>query len=122
MKKALVLAGLAWLLVGVSGCGSSADRLVKDQIQAMNDLADALEAKAPPDKLMALQNRLRDITDQWKALNLSDSARKDLLAKHQQELTKAGMRLGQAALGNAAGQMKVGADWLPQQAGTKAPR
>jgi hypothetical protein len=121
MKKALVLVSLAGLLAGVSGCSSGADQLVKDQIRAMNDLADALEAKAPPDQLLALQNRLREITDQWKALNLSDGARKEVLARHQAELTKAGMRLGQAALGNAAGQIKAGADWLPQP-GAKLPR
>jgi len=32
----------AVLLVGVSGCGSSADSLMKDQIKQLNDLADAL--------------------------------------------------------------------------------
>ena len=121
MKKALVLVGLAWLLAGVSGCSSGADQLVKDQIQAMNNLADALETKASPEKLVALQTHLHEITDEWKALNLSDRARKEVLARHQQELTKAGMRLGQAALGNATGHTKVWADWL-QQAGTTPPR
>ena len=123
MKKTLVLGGLAWLVIGVSGCGSDSDQLIKDQIRAMNDLASALEAKAPPATVAALQNHLREVTDQVKALNLSDKARQELFVRHQQELAKAGMRLGQAHLGTAAEQTKTLAGWLQeQQAGTKPPR
>ncbi len=123
MKKALVLGGLACLVIGVSGCGSEADQLLKEQIRAMNELADAVEAKAPAAKVTELQDRLREITTKWKGLNLSDRARRDLLVRHQEELAKAGMRLGQVHLARAAEQTKAITDRLQElRAGTKPAR
>jgi hypothetical protein len=100
MRKYIVLAGMC-LVVGVSGCGASPDSLVKEQIAAMNDLSAALESKAPEAKVKEAQKRMEDAGKRLDALKLSEDAKKQLLERHKDELTKAGIRFLQASMGGA---------------------
>jgi hypothetical protein len=86
---------VAAALLATAGCGGAADGVVKDQIQAMNDFADAMEkgdeakAKELGEKVQALQKKFDD-------LKLSDDEKKKLFEKHKGEMEKAGQRMAQA--------------------------
>jgi TolB-like protein len=94
--KKLLLGSLFLALCAVSGCGANADSLVKEDIKAMNDLAEALETNAPEAKVKELRTRLEDTNKKLAALKLSDDDKKTLVERHKDELVKAQMRFVKA--------------------------
>jgi hypothetical protein len=102
MKKVSVLGCAFVFLVGVSGCGSSPDSLVKDQIKNMNDMADAME-KGDEAKLKELEKKSKDIEKKLDDLKLSDEEKKKLLEKHKDELGAALGRIMQATMKKGLG-------------------
>jgi hypothetical protein len=97
MKKAVAWAGMFVLVFSVSGCGSDADSLMKQQIQLMNDMADAIE-KGDESKAKELESKAKELEEKMKALNLSDEDKKKLAEKYKADLEKAMGRLMGAAL------------------------
>ena len=72
----------------LSGCGANADSLMKQDIKAMNDLADAVESGAPEAKVAELKTKLEEINKKLEALKLSDEDKKKLIEQHKDELVK----------------------------------
>ena len=105
MKKLFTLLGLFLLLCGVSGCGSSADSLVKEQIQNMNNLAEALENKAPDSKISELSEKYKATDQKLNDLKLSDEEKKAVMEKNKDEYGKAAIRLAKASFGKTMGDM-----------------
>jgi hypothetical protein len=97
MRKCIIVVGIG-LIAGVSGCSANPDSMVKEQIAAMNDMSAALESKAPEAKVKEAQKRMEDANKRLEALKLSDDAKKQLLERHKDELTKATMRFVQASM------------------------
>ncbi len=97
MRKVFVLASVIVLSVTAIGCGPDPDALMKDQIKAMNDMAEALENDAPESKLEEIGKRTKEINEKIEGLSLSDEEKKKLVERHKDELTKATVRL-QAAM------------------------
>jgi hypothetical protein len=93
-----MLGGVFVLLCGLSGCGSSADSLMKDQINLMNEMADAIEKGEPEAKLQTLKQRGEEIEKKMKAMNISDAEKKRLEEKYKDDLTKALGRLLKAGM------------------------
>ncbi len=89
MKRFLWLACCCLVPLGVSGCGSSPDSAIKDQIKSMNDLADAVEKNEPDAKIQDLQKRVEESGKKLEALKLSEEDQKKLFEKHKDELSKA---------------------------------
>ncbi len=92
MKKKAVLSGICLLLFAVSGC-SSADGLMQEMINNMNDLAQGYESNAPDAKLKELQAKLDDTGKKLDALKLSDDDKKKLMEKYKDPMQKAGQRM-----------------------------
>jgi hypothetical protein len=114
VKKLIVSASVLILLCGVSGCGSNADSLVKDQIRLTNELADALEKKDEA-KIKDLTQKLEDTGKKLDALNLSHDEKKKLAERYKDDLQKAGMRMAKAGMNRAMGELgnlPQGADLL----------
>jgi hypothetical protein len=109
---ALIAAGVAFqalaLLCGASGCGPRAEgpvteevRLVREEIRCIHELANALEQKAPEARVQELRQKLEQADRQFQALPLSDDEKKDLVARHKDEITRPTMRLVRAGMGSA---------------------
>jgi hypothetical protein len=93
-----------------SGCGASADSLMKDQIKLMNELADAMESNAAESKLADIKKRMDENSKKLDGLKLSEEDKKRLLEKHKDEFAKATGRLMQAAvkqMGKGMGDLKL---------------
>jgi TolA-binding protein len=101
LRQALPFGCTFVLLFSLTGCGSSPDGLVKDQIKAMNDMADALEKNEPETKVAEIKKRLEENNKKLEELKLSDEEKKKLIEKHKDELTRATTRLQQAMLTKA---------------------
>ncbi len=97
MKKAVILSGVCLALFALSGCGSSADSLIQQQIKVMNDLADAMEAKDEA-KVKQIEAQMKELQKQMKEIKLSEADQKALAEKHKDALMKATGRLMGAAL------------------------
>ncbi len=102
MRKLLMLAIPLLAACGICGCGG-ADGLMRDQIKLMNETAEAIESKAPQEKINELEKRLEENGKKLEELKLSDEEKKKLLEKHNDEMMKAGMRYAKAKMGNMMG-------------------
>jgi hypothetical protein len=91
----LVACGLV-LVAGVNGCGSSAEKLMKEQIKLMDEFSEALEKGAEPSKLEEVGKRMRENVMKYEGLNLSDEKKKKLGEKYAAEVSKASTRLNAA--------------------------
>jgi len=112
LRKVIGMACMFVVLATVGGCGSSADGLVKEQIKAMNELADALEAKAAPDKIKNLETKMDELGKKMEALKLSEADMKSLLEANKDEMTKAMGRMFKAAMPDM-GKMMEGMGKMP---------
>jgi hypothetical protein len=65
------------------------DRLVKERIPLMNELAKALDTDEKQEKIKALEKRLETNDEQIKAVQITEDAKSELLKKHEPELSKA---------------------------------
>jgi TolA-binding protein len=113
VKTSLMSGSLVLVLFGVSGCGASADSLVKEQIQIMNETAEALENKAPDAKVTELQKKLEETNKKLEALKLSDEEKKKVIEANKDELTKATMRLMKAGMNKTIGEIGKGFPGMP---------
>ena len=97
----LFLAPLGLLLA--AGCGSSADSLMRQQIDAMNDLADAVEKGASESEMTAIKSRMESIAEKMEKLSPSDAEKKRLMEKYKDDMAKATGRMMQAMMGQMGG-------------------
>jgi hypothetical protein len=98
MYRILTVGCIAALLFGVSGCGSSAESNVKEQISLLNDMADAAQKKDQA-KITEIGNKLKDLQEQFK--KFSEADQKAALEKHVGDLMQATMKAGTAQMGGA---------------------
>jgi hypothetical protein len=107
MKKLMAMAAAFTVLGLVGGCGGeSAESLIKQQIQATNDMADALgSAKDFNDpKVKAAKEKLDKLAESWK--KLPKEQQEEAVKKHGTELAAAQLKLAQKV--GAAGLKEVG--------------
>jgi hypothetical protein len=83
-----------FLFASLVGCGSPAERLIKEQIQIMNELAERMETgKLDPSEATAMQARAMEIAKKQQELNLSPEEKKRVAEKYMPEIQKATARL-----------------------------
>jgi hypothetical protein len=92
VKKFLILGIACLFLVGVSGCGTPADNLMKEKISLMNQMADALE-KGDKAKAEEIDKKGKELEKKMEDLKLSDEEKKKLTEKYKDEITKAVARV-----------------------------
>jgi len=113
MKNRLALGSLFALLICLSGCGSSPDSLMKQQIDLMNDTADAMESDASESEMKELEERGKALKEKMENLDLSDEEKKQLVEKNKDEYSKALSRLMQAAMDKSLKDMGKGLPAMP---------
>lgn len=99
MRHATRFAGLLVLVWAASGCGGDKHEVViKDTIQAMNDMADIVDtikdeasAKAAEPKLKAVADRLQEIKKRADAMEKPSAEKEEALKKKYEGELKAGM-------------------------------
>jgi hypothetical protein len=106
MRKLLVLASFV-LVLAVSGCGSSPDGRVKDQIKAMNALAEAIEKKEPQDKIAERKKDLEEASKKCQDMGCTPEEFQKVMEDNKDELAKATQRLFQASAAMAFGDFKI---------------
>jgi peptidoglycan hydrolase CwlO-like protein len=107
MRKLIVVAGALMLMMSLSGCGSSADSLTKDQIKLMNELADAIDKGADKAKLEDISKRIQEVDKKFKDLKLSADEEKKLKDKYNKEGEEAAKKLFAAMLKNPKALMDI---------------
>jgi predicted Holliday junction resolvase-like endonuclease len=103
VRKTLYVGAMIALVFTMNGCGSNADGLMSDMIRCMNDMADAMEKKAPEEKLTEIKTRMENIGKKLDALKLSEDEKKKLLEKHKDAMEKAAKRITDATMKNMGG-------------------
>ena len=106
MYKTLCFAMLLAALVPLAGCGQSADSLVQQQVDQMNELADALESGADKATLDEIGQRMKTNDQAIKDLNLSDAEKQRLSEKFGEEAGKATARVMKASMSKMGGMME----------------
>jgi hypothetical protein len=106
MPRLFGLVTLIALFAGVNGCrtadGVTSDNIVEDEIKAMNELADAVEQKAPEEKIAELKKKLKGIDEKLEALERESSyGSTQLFTRHEDALRKAARRLTSAGVTNS---------------------
>jgi acyl-CoA reductase-like NAD-dependent aldehyde dehydrogenase len=91
MKKLIGAACGLIVIAGISGCGSAADTLAKDQIRLTNEIAEAIEKGVDAAKLEEIRKRATENSKKIEALPAEQ--RKELEEKYKDELQKANARL-----------------------------
>jgi hypothetical protein len=96
MKKGVILGVFAAVLCGVSGCGSSPDGIVKDNIAAMNEVSTALDsikddasADAAIPKIQKGMQRLKDNTKKLEEMKMSEEDKKKLMEANDKPMKEA---------------------------------
>jgi len=103
VKKSLWL-GVAFAVLFAVGCGSPADNLMKDTINLMNQMADAIEKKDEA-KIKDLQKKIEENGKKLEELKLSADEKKKLEEKYKDDLTKAAAKVLAAGMKAAGGGM-----------------
>lgn len=93
-------------LVPLAGCGQSADGLFQQQVDQLNELADAFEVGAEQAEIDAIEKRMKEAKEAFDGLNLSDDEKKRLIEKYGEEMTEASARLMKAQISKMGGAMK----------------
>ncbi len=106
MYKMIYATVLLTALVPLAGCGQSGDSLAQQQVDQLNELADAMEAKSEQAKIDAIQKRIDATKKAADDLNLSDDAKKKLAEKYGPELTKAMGRVVKVQMSQMQGAMQ----------------
>ena len=91
--KALCSTVVLVALAALGGCSKNADSLTQKHIDQMNELADAIEAKADQAKIEEISKRMNETAEAIKDLDLSEAERKKLAEKYGAEMKKATARL-----------------------------
>ncbi len=100
MRKFIMVGSVLLTVCVLSGCGASADSLMKDQIRDMNAMADALEKKDDA-KAKEIEKSMKATEEKLNALKLSEDEKKKVVERHKDEITKAMDRLMKASMGRA---------------------
>jgi len=106
MYKTLCFAVLLAALAPLAGCGQSADTLAQQQVDQLNELADAMESGADNAELDAIGQRMKTTEQAIKDLSLSDAEKQRLAEKYGEELGKATARVMKAGMSKMGGMMK----------------
>jgi hypothetical protein len=96
MRKLAQFSGLFILLGLVSGCGATSDRLVKEQIGLLNELADAYESGAPQSRIDEIKQALDENDEKIKELKLPDEAKRRIKRDYDADVRKALKRIEEA--------------------------
>ena len=103
MKRSLALSSVLLVALCFPGCGDSPDRLTKESISTMKELATTLDgvrdtasAKATKPKIKALAERMNKINErQGKLKPPTEAEMKAVEAKYGKEMAEAQQKLGQ---------------------------
>jgi hypothetical protein len=91
MNRTFVLGGL---LVVLCGCGGAdAEKILKEQIVAINDLAQAVEGRATPETVRELRAKMEAAKKRWEDLDISAAERRKIGERYELEFIKAVGRL-----------------------------
>ncbi len=101
-------------LVPLSGCGPSADTLMQQQIDQLNELADAIESGADQAKLDEIGQRMKQTKSTIDGLNLSDAQKKRLAEEYGEATVKATARLARANMTKMGGMFQRMIEGLQQ--------
>lgn len=82
--------------------------MVAEQIKLMTEMATAMENDAPQSELDKLQDRNESLNKRFEALNLSTTEKRELLTRHQAELTPVTQRLQKAMMKKAMNSLGEG--------------
>ena len=95
MNKLPAFACALTLAVGLSGCGSAADDLMKEKVKLKNEWAEALKS-GDKSKKQEIDQRLLENLKKLADLKLSDADMKKLEEKYRRELDRAEQRISEA--------------------------
>jgi hypothetical protein len=96
MRNLALTIGLFILLGLLSGCGAPVDRLVKEQIGLLNELADAYENGAPQSKIDEIKQALDENDEKIKELKLPNDAKRRIKRDYDGQLRQALKRITEA--------------------------
>jgi hypothetical protein len=96
MKRLALTIGFCILLGTIAGCGSKADRLVKEQIGLLNELAGAYDSGAPQSRIDEIKQALDENDKMIEDLKLSDDAKRRIKREYDAELRQALKRITDA--------------------------
>jgi hypothetical protein len=88
--------GLCMLLATLGGCGSSADRLVREQIGLLEELADAYESGAPQSTIDEIKKAMAENDKKLDELKLSEDAKRKALLPYKAAMDRATERINAA--------------------------
>src|SRR5205085_7777829 len=107
------------LCAGLTGCGTPADRVTKDEIKLMNEYADAKENRAPASQVQELEKQLVENERKFRELNVSEEEKRRLSEKYKNDVAKAWERMVGVNFTNMGNQLGEFKRFLPA-AGTPA--
>jgi hypothetical protein len=96
MRNLALTIGLFMFLGLISGCGTPVDRLVKEQIGLLNELADAYESGAPPSRIDEIKQALDENDEKIKELKLPDEAKRRIKRDYDADVRRALKRITEA--------------------------
>ena len=96
---------MALLVSTLSGCGAPADRVVKRQIDLMNQMAAAMENKAPQATLENIQKQMQENGERASDLDLTADEWEQIGEKYKSQIEAASKRLIAAMTGDAFNNM-----------------
>jgi uncharacterized protein YktA (UPF0223 family) len=106
MYKVFCGSMMAVVLMLQCGCGQSADTLMQQQVDQLNELADAMESGAETAKIEEINKRMKETAEALKGLNISDAEEKRLGEKFNTEVTEATARVAKANMSQMQERMK----------------
>ena len=109
MKTAVRL-GVVVLLLGIAGCGDTADSLMQQTIATTNQMADAIE-KEDINGVKAAAAKMKDLQKKAQDPKFKDKVGEEAAKKHEEEAKKAVTRML-----NASTKVKPGSDFAKQLA------
>jgi hypothetical protein len=93
MRGLVLTVGLLLLLGMLAGCGTSADRLVREQIGLLEELADAYENGAPQSKIDEIKKEMVENDKKLEELKLSEDAKRKALLPYKDAMDRANQRI-----------------------------
>src|SRR5262249_16443338 len=96
MKKFALTLSRPILLLALAGGESRADRLIKDQIALLEEMADAYDSNAPQATINEIKKRMDENDKRLEDLKLTEDAKRKFVLKHKAELDQATERVNEA--------------------------
>lgn len=107
MNRVIVVMSISLVALAV-GCAPSPDSLVKQQVDCMNDMADAIEDGASEKEVEKLKTRAESISEKLDEMELTEEEKRELFERHREEIEAAMRRLQEAALARMTNNLKEG--------------